>query len=297
MYGINPKKIFLSRVLRLVGLEKLLFAQQRWRFPCGFVQAINYHSTPAETASSLERQFHFYRDSYSPVSLDDLKQFFDTGHWFKPKPGLIISFDDGVANNYSIAAPLLEKYDFIGWFFIPLDFCDTPSKEQIAYAEEHKICKAEPLANGRVALSWKEIKKLARRHVIGNHTRSHCRLWPSVRKEQMREEIVESKYILEQRVGSCIEVFCWVGGEVGTYNDYAMRLIKEAGYKFAFTTIPLLQGPKTHPLMLGRSNIEAHWPMEIVKFQLCGAMELLYLRKRRQVHRELKKGLLNPYSF
>lgn len=291
MYGINPKKLFLANFLRLTGLERLLFTQQQWRSPRGFIRGVNYHSTPPESAALLEQQLRFYQSNYSSVSLEELKRFFDMGRWFKSKPGLIISFDDATHNNYSVAAPLLEKYGFVGWFFVVPDFCDTPLSEQVAFAREHQICKAEPLEDGRVALSWEEVKKLGQQHIIGNHTRSHRRFWPTVSKDQMIAEIVEGKRILEERVGRNIDVFCWVGGETDTYNEQAMRLIREAGYSFAFTTIPLLLGPKTHPLMLGRSNVEANWPMRIVKFQLSGAMDLLYLRKRRQVHDKLKKGL------
>jgi peptidoglycan/xylan/chitin deacetylase (PgdA/CDA1 family) len=294
--GINPKKLLLANILHLTGLEWVLFAHQRWRFGGSFIRAVNYHSTPPEASASLEEQFHFYQRNYSPVSLEDLKQFLNTGRWLKSKPGLIISFDDGVHNNYSVAAPLLAKYRFVGWFFICPEFCNTATSKQVAFASEHQIYKANPLRDGRLSLSWEEVKKLAQHHVIGNHTRSHCRFWPTVSREQMVAEIMGGKRMLEEQLGCGIDVFCWVGGESGTYNEEAMRLVKETGHRFAFTTIPLLLGSKTYPLLLGKTNIEAHWPIRIVKFQLSGAMDLLYLRKRKQVYGKLKRGLLGSSS-
>lgn len=291
MSVINPKKLFLANVLRLSGLEKIMFAQQHWWSPHGFIRAINYHSTPPETAALLEQHFRFYERNYSAVTLEDLRQFFSTGRWSKPKPGLIISFDDGIYNNYNIAAPLLKKYGFVGWFFICQDFCNAAISKQGVFAAEHQICKAAPLEKGRLSLSWEEVKSLSKHHIIGNHTRTHCRFGPTVTHEQMVAEIVEEKHILENKLGCSIDVFCWVGGETDTYNEEAMRLVKEAGYLFAFTTIPHLLRPKTHPLLLGRSNVESHWPMKVVKFQLSGIMDMLYSRKRNQVYGMLKKGL------
>lgn len=289
--GINAKKMFLGNVLHLTGLGRFLFALQRWCHSKSFIRAVNYHSTPHDTSALLEEQLRFYQNNYSPVSLEDLKRFFETGRWFKTKPGLIISFDDGIYNNYSVAAPLLEKYGFVGWFFICPDFCNTVISEHVTFATEHKIYKAEPLEKGRLSLSWEEIKGLSRHHVIGNHTRTHCRFWPTVTQEQMVVEIMGGKRILEDKLGCSIDVFCWVGGETGTYNEEAMRIVKEAGYRFAFTTIPHVVEPKDHPLLLGRVNVESYWPTKVIEFQLSGVMDLLYLRKRNQVYDILRRDL------
>jgi hypothetical protein len=43
--------------------------------------------------------------------------------------------------------------------------------------------------------------------------------------------------------------------------------------------------PDTHPLQLQRTNIESENPLWLVKFQLSGLMDLLYLGKRRRVNR------------
>ena len=288
---VNPRKRALARALRFSGVEKLLYMRQRLLCRQGFIRAVNYHSTPIESVDSFDQQLRFYQRKYSAVSLRDLKRFFETGQWHKPKPGLIISFDDAVHNNFAVAAPLLEKYGFTGWYFIPTDFCDTPPTDQIAFAKEHRISPAQALPDGRVAMTWEEVSSLARRHVIGSHTRSHCFFYPSVSEAQLAIETQDSKRILEERLADRVEVFCWVGGGTDTYSAKAMKLVREAGYRFVFTTIPLAITPQTSPLMLGRSNIESHWPTEIVAFQLSGAMDVLYRKKKRIVHRVLREGM------
>ena len=99
--------------------------------------------------------------------------FLKNGKWHKNKPGLILSFDDGIKDNFEIAYPLLEKYGFIGWFFVPTDFVITAVKEQLGFAKNHQITMNMDLKEDRVAFNWDEINILANNLVIGGHTRSH----------------------------------------------------------------------------------------------------------------------------
>lgn len=289
---INPKKKMLSAFCRFSGLRFLLHAQTYLRHGNNFIRVVNLHSVPLETAKTFEEQLQFFQKHYDSVTIKDLKRFVgNKGKWHKSKPGLIISFDDGLYNNYSVAKGLLEKYGFVGWFFVAPGFCDTPPKEQSEYSEKNSITKATQLEDGRLSLNWDEVKDLSKNHVIGCHTYNHCRFYKDLSLEKMALEIIKSKQILEDKLGSEIESFCWVGGETNTYNEDAMKLILKGGYKFCFTTIPLAITSTTNTFLLGRSNIESNWPLEIVKFQLCGAMDWLYFRKRIQVHKILKRAL------
>jgi hypothetical protein len=107
----------------------------------------------------------------------------------------------------------------------------------------------------------------------------------SVPAEVVKDEIVASRANLEQRLGQPVETFCWVGGEEDTYSVEAAREVRRAGYRYAFMTnnAPVLPG--TDPFQIQRTNIEASWPLEVVRFQLSGVMDLLSLRKRRRVNR------------
>ena len=226
---INYKKILLSDTMRILGLEKLLFAYDRLRYGTQYIRVVNYHSSPADSIDTFESHLQFYKEHFSSVSLDDLKCFFEkNGKWVKSKPGLIISFDDGIYNNYSIRG-VLEKYGFVGWFFVSPGFSDTPINQQVQFAIDNRIADAAPLENGRMAMTWDELKELTNNHVIGCHTNTHCRLYKHLSHEQMFIEIVDSKKLLEEKLGKMIEIFCWVGGELDTYNQEAMRLIKKGG--------------------------------------------------------------------
>ncbi|MHC9543687.1 MAG: polysaccharide deacetylase family protein [Vulcanimicrobiota bacterium] len=290
---ISSKKVALAAVLRYSGIEWLMSNAGRFYYGKAHIKAVGYHSVAPLDVSNFRRQMDLYMKHYSPASLDDLNNLLVHGHWQKAMPGIIISFDDGLSNNYSVVAPVLEEYGMRGLFFIPSDFINQSPADQKTYADEHRIIIPDDYTgNGRLALTWDEIADLAKRgHMLGSHTHSHCRFYSSVPQEQMQVEMSESKRLLEESLKQRIDAFAWVGGETETYNSIASYWIAKAGYTVSFTTIPIPITPKTNPFLLGRMNVEADWPLSIVRFQLCGAMDLLYTLKRRKVFRTIRDGI------
>lgn len=64
-----------------------------------------------------------------------LKQSFNCSH--KGKPVGIISFDDGLAQSYSVAKPILEKLNLPATFFLTVDFIDNRS---MMYRHKVSLC-------------------------------------------------------------------------------------------------------------------------------------------------------------
>ncbi|TWT44871.1 Polysaccharide deacetylase [Phycisphaerae bacterium RAS1] len=277
--------------------DRLMFAAQKSRLGKRFIRVINCHDTPHASIVNYRRQLAWYARHFVGASDADLRGLLEHGEWNKPKPGLIISFDDGLRTNFDVAAPLLEEYGFVGWHFVPLEFIDTPREQQRAYAAAHSIVPspsgdrppnrgvaADSADAGRVAMSWDELRDLVRRgHVVGCHTRTHHRLTASTPPAQLDDEIITCKRDLEQRLGSSVDHFCWVGGEEFAYSREAAQRIRDAGYRCAFMTCsnPCVHG--TNPLQLHRTNVECTWPMHIVRLQLCGIADRANAAKRRRV--------------
>src|SRR5690349_18779188 len=116
-------KIFIGKLLFL--FSKACYGKH--------IRVVNYHSTPPYESANFEAQLKFYKEHYSPVSYKDLPAFLEEGKWNNAKPGLIISFDDGIRDNIDVAVPLLEKYGFTGWFFIPPGLIDATPEEQMEF--------------------------------------------------------------------------------------------------------------------------------------------------------------------
>jgi peptidoglycan/xylan/chitin deacetylase (PgdA/CDA1 family) len=279
-------KCNLSLIFEFLRLNDFfLILQKRMTAGGKFIRVINYHCIPLQYESQFEKQLQYYKKHFCDVSENGLIDFLFHNIWNKKKPGLIITFDDGDLSNYLIAAPLLEKYGFTGWFFIPTGFVDCNSLLQKKFAEEHRISFSEG-THSRIAMSWGELKELVNRgHVIGSHTKHHCRLKRNLEYTTLQDEIIGSKKSLEYHLGKKILAFSWVGGESTSYSSDAAQVISDAEYQFSFMTCSSPMVFSTNKLQIQRTNIEPFWPKELMKFQLCGLLDILYFFKRRKVNK------------
>jgi peptidoglycan/xylan/chitin deacetylase (PgdA/CDA1 family) len=248
-----------------------------------FVRALNYHGTPAAEADVFDAQLSFFARHFAPVGFADLLALAQ-GHWPHSRPGLIISFDDGLASHARVAAPLLEKHGFTGWFMVPTGFVDTPPHEQQDWARAHSIhVRDVPEADGRVALSWDEVRSLAEHHVIGAHTVDHVRFSSDRSDAEMEREIRVSRERLEAELGAPVDVFAWVGGEESSYSASGARLIGKSGFRVALMTNNAVFRPGDDLQRVQRTNIETHYDPALTLLHLSGLYDVLYTPKRRRV--------------
>ncbi len=160
----------------------MLWLHRAVRMP--YIRVLNYHDVPAHLSGAFEEQLRYYSERFSPVTYDDLLAL-QAGKWRPRHPGLILSFDDGLASHASVVAPLLERYGFVGWFMVPVGFVDAAPSQQASYAADNRI-QVPHSASGsdRTALSWDEVRFLDRAHVVGCHTWSHRRLGADVTRAE-----------------------------------------------------------------------------------------------------------------
>ncbi len=252
------------------------------------IRAVNAHATPPRLRDHMRRQLELLLRWFQPARLADVGDLLSTGTWrgAAGRPGLLLCFDDGVRTNATVAAPLLEEFGFSGLFFVPVGFLDCPPAGQAAWAREHSIS-ADPADNagpdGRLAMTWDECRALLARHDVGAHTRTHCRMWPDVSPEQMRDEIVSAKADLEQRLGRPVESYCWVGGEVGAHSPPAPALIREAGFRYAFSTASAPIRRDSRPLALQRTQLEPYFPLARVNLACSGLIDAYFTSRRAKI--------------
>lgn len=282
--GVRRAKRLVARTFSLTGVSSALLRAQSL-VPRGYVRVVNYHGTPPEHAARFEAQVAWLAAHFAPVTEAALDDFFRTGRWGAPKPGIIVSFDDGLRSNYAVAAPTLERHGLVGWFFVPVGFIDTPPEAQRAFAEARQVQVDHAWPDGRLAMSWDELRALSRRHVIGSHTRSHLRLGSEVAPAALEDEIVRTRDDLAAHLGKPANAFCWVGGEESSYSAEAARVVRRAGYRYAFMTNNAPIVASTDPLQLQRTNLEASWSLDVLRFQLSGVMDAAYAPKRERVNR------------
>ena len=202
------------------------------------IRAVNFHNTPRSAADRFERQLEGYARHFSSVNEDELDDYLATGVWPKSKPGLIVAVYEGYRNGFDVFLPLLDRYKFVGWFFVITDFVKTPPPGQFTFAAGHDIdmTTREYESDGRYAMTWEELRMVARRHVIASHTRTHvslAKLGPAERES----EVLGAQRDLEEHLSQPARSFASLGGPAYGSDPATDRLIDRAEYQFVFSNL------------------------------------------------------------
>jgi peptidoglycan/xylan/chitin deacetylase (PgdA/CDA1 family) len=134
-----------------------------------------------------------------------------------------------------------------------------------------------------VALTWDQIVQLSKDPLvtIGSHTVNHFPLH-SLTRENSSFEILESKKILEARMGMEVRHFCY---PLGSYGSKEIEILKETNYQTA-TTIKmanLFSENLNHPFSLPRIMINSLTTEHILTLQINGLLPAIRNKLSRVV--------------
>lgn len=249
-----------------------------------YIIAVTYHDTPITSSISLQSHFEFFNKYFSNCSKLKLEKFLKNGEWEDEKPGIIISFDDGLLTNYKVAKPLLDKFNFTGWFMIPAKVMDIKKDQQYQFAKKAKILEYIPNNKKRLFMSKKEVEILNKeKHEIVNHTYSHPRLSEELNDDRLELEINFSKTVLENIISKKVNSFAWVGGEEYAFSKNAFRKIRETEYEFVFSTNCRNIYSSENQMCLDRFHLDANYKLFEVCLSISWVYVLLYWRKRKRI--------------
>ena len=160
------------------------------------------------------------RRRFTTITFADYAAYL-TGAAPLPARPIILTFDDGYADNYTLALPLLRERGMKAVVFLIGDARITTNAWDAAEGEP-----AFPL------LDQQQVREMARQGIeFGSHTRTHARL-PGLAADRLRVEVAGSKRAIEERVGgggAPVLSICYPYGAV----DAAVKAAAaEAGYAF-----------------------------------------------------------------
>ena len=163
--------------------------------------------------SSLEEQLLYLHDKgFQTLSLSDLAASFENREPLPPK-SVILTFDDGFRDFYTNAFPLLKKYNMRAVSFYVVGYSNFPG-----YMDQQML--REIHDSGLVD--------------VQSHSMNHLVL-TKLTPEEQRREIFDSKRILEEVLGKRINYFAYPYGD---FDQNIINLVREAGYKLSFGTLP-----------------------------------------------------------
>ena len=221
----NPERVYQSvmQVYREAGIDRYL---KKYRE----IPVLTYHRvvmTPPTnsrvnmyvTVDDLEEQILSLKmRGYETVTFKEIAD----GRCVK-KP-VIISFDDGYADNYQNLLSLLQKHN----------------ARAVIYTLANRQLKNNlwDMKSGEPEWPLMNDKQLQECHdsgliEIGSHGINHQHL-PQLSDQEVQQEIYQSKEILEEVLSSEIVSFAYPYGD---YSEREARLVKDAGYLFGIGTV------------------------------------------------------------
>ena len=190
-----------------------------------------HHVAPRDAVPSAPGPEEGWQFSHSPEGFArQLIALRRRGYRFVPLAGIVadiqrdgaedpmsaaVTFDDGWADNYQFAFPVLKRLSIPATFFVTT----APRLDRISESSRMSLAQLKELQTEGMT--------------IGGHSRSHPTL-TQLPPEQARDEITGCKADLENMLGVAMEFFAYPGG---AFNLDVARLTREAGYAAACSTL------------------------------------------------------------
>jgi peptidoglycan/xylan/chitin deacetylase (PgdA/CDA1 family)/folate-dependent phosphoribosylglycinamide formyltransferase PurN len=199
----------------------------RWRK--AFPIVIFYHHVISDRphhlgtpTAAFARQIAFLRKFYRIASLEQAMQMLRIGS--VPVPTLVLTFDDGYADNFVNLRAVAEHYNIPVFLFLSTAHIESGSPFG------HDIKRKQ---TGFAPLSWDQVKSLSRSGFsFGCHTRSHFDCG-SDDMTKLEDEIAGSKRDLGSRAEIWADYFSFPWGMPENISSEALRLAK-ASFPYVF---------------------------------------------------------------
>jgi peptidoglycan/xylan/chitin deacetylase (PgdA/CDA1 family) len=189
-----------------------------------------YHSIATESAPRFRtftlppslfaaQMAHLNQARYTPITATQLARAMTDPSIRLAERTLLITFDDGLADFFTAALPVLRQYNFPATLYIATGFVGGTSR-WLRYAGE----------TNRPMLTWSQIAEISNNGVeCGAHSHTHPYL-DIIPPAQAQDEIMRPKMELEQHSGRAVETFSYPHG----YHSAAVKqLVRQAGYSSA----------------------------------------------------------------
>lgn len=155
-------------------------------------------------------QMKFLKDKgYHPISLEQLYAYITKGSPV-PVKAVVLTFDDGYPDTYSIVYPVMKEYNFPWTVFV------------------------NPSDVGQ-RLTWEQLKEMQANGVtVASHGYVHKEMEYMSNQQQM-DNVLKAQAALKEKLGIDNPWFCY---PYGSYNEYSRKALEAGHIKMAFAMTP-----------------------------------------------------------
>lgn len=231
-----------------------------------------YHSIPNENndfykknqtpRSIFEKQLKVLSKRFNVISLNAFISAINE-HKDLPKNSVILTFDDGYKDNFTVAFDLLEKYNLPATFFLTTGYLDKkilPIADVLSYIyRDKKIVWLQdlierlsqlPVSNSQeflaklikkhslkkkyfhdIMLDWDDVKAMQFNELItfGSHSVTHSLLY-NLNRLELNYEVKKSKLLIEKFVKQKIYFFSCPYGGNAHFSKREISVLRKNGY-------------------------------------------------------------------
>jgi peptidoglycan/xylan/chitin deacetylase (PgdA/CDA1 family) len=248
-------------------------------------------------------QLEFLAGHYQVVSLESAVADLAAGK--RPRPrSVVVTFDDGYANNLHVAAPLLLEYGFPATIFLATDYIGRNlywwddlcvrlwggdhADLSMALAQGNTLLRAAPIDDrahvldrwgadpGRLdavrPATWDECRTAPANIQFGGHSAAH-RLLGEIPVEDARVELDHCQRALRTELGPrAVPLFCYPAGQ---WTEDVRASLPAAGFKAAVTAGPRrsdqrLASPSDELTLLPRIGVTSRMSLAAFAARLSG---------------------------
>jgi peptidoglycan/xylan/chitin deacetylase (PgdA/CDA1 family)/GT2 family glycosyltransferase len=223
----------------------------RWRQLTRGVPVLMYHAFGERDEGDryvvsrrrLNRQLRILRLlGFRTIAFSELAASIREGR-LPPRNAVVITIDDGYADNFEVALPLLRKHGAEATIFLVSDRLGAVND----WTDEGALARRPLLALGQLLVEGDEDV------AYGAHTRTHADL-AAATDEVVVDQVAGSRERLGRDLGRQVKVFAY---PFGRFDERAVAAARDAGYEGACTVEPRLAGLAEDPMRIPRIEVRS----------------------------------------
>jgi peptidoglycan/xylan/chitin deacetylase (PgdA/CDA1 family) len=264
----------------------MLAGSEKKKVPILLYHSISEHATRKFKSFSIspvlfaDQMAYLYQRSYTPITVSQFVYEQARERTALPERPVVLTFDDGFADFFAKALPVLQRYGFTATLYVTTAFINGTS---------HWLQREGEAT--RLMLTWDQLTEITASGIeCGSHSHSHPQL-DVLPLSVAINEIVQSKEILEQHLGQEVLSFAYPFG----YYTAALRCqVREAGYTSACAVKFAMSSESTDRFALARLMVRPDTSIDAFAALLTGrsasTATTMYIRARTPVWQLVRRS-------